>query len=1353
MKILTKISLKKLFIVFFFSVISVFSLQHSNVASAAIAPSFDTSSTAAVSGAGTLTWTHTVTTTGARRILVVSFMNRNVSVSALASSVTYNGVALTSLGSVQTGSGGNYDEIWYLLNPATGAHSVTITVAANGGSEILNAVASSWLNVDQTTPFGTPVAVYNPGYSAGAQTQLVSPTTIYDTVLDSIILNNSALITHTGTTTTVNSSTGSYSDFQDQTPGTASSTTINYTNSALADIGIVAAPMHGSDGTFTISGSVYNDANNNGIKDAGETGYAGATVTLSGAATATATSASDGSYSFPNLVAGSYTVTITAPTGYAASSTNPVTSTISSNSTINFGLHPTVYYSISGFAFNDANSNGIKDAGETGYAGAIIKLSGLSTASTTSAADGSYSFSNLPTGNYTVTVTVPAGLVATSTNPVSISLGANNVTNFGLGVAPAPVAMPVVSWGKPISASTTSGTNAVTNLNTAPGNLTTNATYDVLNNYNWQSTVVPAWVALDLSTVPVGQRGKVDLLWYNNTNAYQCCLIGSGGSFSGLPSNYTIEANAAAGGTAAPATGWLTLTTVTGNVYHEREHVIDLTGYNWVRMNISTVNGTDTTVQLMHLDIFDLSGTAGVPQDSWFFIGDSITLSAVNYAQVFFQSVLNFTYSTQIKSQLPSYYPAQTDGGIVGASTSDGVNNISAWLAAFPGRYVDVSYGTNDATGNVAPATFYNNYVTIIQAILNAGKIPLVSKIPWASNTTTQANVPALNAQIDSLYLNFPQIVKGPDFYKFFYNNQSEMGSGGVHPVSQGYADMRNLWACSSLVNVYQVARATVAASANCSALMTYIPSSSAPYSISGSVYNDANRNGIKDAGETAYAGAIVTLSGAASVTTTSAADGSYSFSNLVSGNYTLTITVPAGLLVTSTNPVSITALSANNTTNFGLAPPYTISGTVFNDTNRNGTKDAGETAYAGATVALSGASSATATSAADGSYSFPNLAAGNYTVTITVPGGLVATSTNPVLITALSANNTTNFGLAPATIFYSISGNVFIDSNNNGVKDVGENTGVQTTLTLSGGSNLSTVSAIDGTYSFINLPAGNYTVKITVPNSYAPSSNTSVSLALSANNTTNFGLVYAAGGGFSSSVPVANPITTPVTPIVVPVTPQTPTPITPVTAPIVAVPQNSPNPSNFIPAAPSRLVKINNTYYIIQNTQKYAIPSSRILFTYGFDFNNAVAPTNDELALPVSSNLMLKDGSLVRFTGDRRIYIISNSLRRPFASQRLFLKLGYKLKGVLRLSVADGANIPLGDIIKNSSAAHFVGTDIVYKNTIYYIDVDGLHAYSSLDVYNSWHKFNDFSAVAKANNNDLLLPKKDPRPKRLMNQ
>lgn len=66
-------------------------------------------------------------------------------------------------------------------------------------------------------------------------------------------------------------------------------------------------------------------------------------------------------------------------------------------------------------------------------------------------------------------------------------------------------------------------------------------------------------------------------------------------------------------------------------------------------------------------------------------------------------------------------------------------------------------------------------------------------------------------------------------------------------------------------------------------------------YTISGNLYLDANRNGIKDAEGSFGAGTGITLSGGASLTTMTDASGNYNFSGLYAGTYTVTLTIPAG--------------------------------------------------------------------------------------------------------------------------------------------------------------------------------------------------------------------------------------------------------------------------------------------------------------------------------------------------------------------------------------------------------------------------------------------------------------------------
>lgn len=135
-------------------------------------------------------------------------------------------------------------------------------------------------------------------------------------------------------------------------------------------------------------------------------------------------------------------------------------------------------------------------------------------------------------------------------------------------------------------------------------------------------------------------------------------------------------------------------------------------------------------------------------------------------------------------------------------------------------------------------------------------------------------------------------------------------------------------------------------------------------YSISGSI-----RNAIA----TPFSGLTVTLSGSQSATTTTDAQGNYSFANLPTGNYTVT---PSGAnYIFEPGSRTFTNLSANQTANFLLSfAQYSISGRIMG-ANGQPMQSVG--------VTLSGSTNASTTTDANGNYLFNNLiAGGNYTLT-----------------------------------------------------------------------------------------------------------------------------------------------------------------------------------------------------------------------------------------------------------------------------------------------------------------------------------------------------------------------------------
>lgn len=121
-----------------------------------------------------LTWSHTVTSTGTNRILIVGVAMRNAAAQTVAANgVTYNGVVLTQLDAQDVASASRI-EMWYLLNPPTGANTVSVTTTADVR---MAAGATSYTGVDQTTPFGTQSK--NSGSSFG--TDVITATVTSDT--------------------------------------------------------------------------------------------------------------------------------------------------------------------------------------------------------------------------------------------------------------------------------------------------------------------------------------------------------------------------------------------------------------------------------------------------------------------------------------------------------------------------------------------------------------------------------------------------------------------------------------------------------------------------------------------------------------------------------------------------------------------------------------------------------------------------------------------------------------------------------------------------------------------------------------------------------------------------------------------------------------------------------------------------------------------------------------------------------------------------------------------------------------------------------------------------------------------
>jgi hypothetical protein len=181
---------------------------------------------------------------------------------------------------------------------------------------------------------------------------------------------------------------------------------------------------------------VWSDDNRDGVQDPGEGGIPGVTVTLQlpGGGISTTTTNASGFYSFTNLISGTYRITFTAPSGYVFSPQDASGDTSDSDADpgtgatppfpLNFGDSDQTWdaglwapVSLGNFVWFDMDQDGVQDGGEMGVADVLVTLqTPTTTLTTTTDANGIYSFTNLISGTYSLTFTAPAGFSITLRN-------------------------------------------------------------------------------------------------------------------------------------------------------------------------------------------------------------------------------------------------------------------------------------------------------------------------------------------------------------------------------------------------------------------------------------------------------------------------------------------------------------------------------------------------------------------------------------------------------------------------------------------------------------------------------------------------------------------------------------------------------------------------------------------------------------------------------------------------------------------------------------------------------------------------------------------------------------------------
>ena len=194
-------------------------------------------------------------------------------------------------------------------------------------------------------------------------------------------------------------------------------------------------------GTGIIKGTIFNDANGNGVRDSGEANLAGWTIQASQNGKVVTTALSDiTGYELTGLPSGTYLITEVPMPGYRLSTpAASYTVTISGQQTLTVGAFgDTTRPLLGGLIFSDAKNTGKYVAGDPVLQGWVVDAiaAGRVVATAVSNASGVYSFTGLNAGTtYTITEVVKSGHHQTSpvgSYVVAPTVGqVSNQLNFG----------------------------------------------------------------------------------------------------------------------------------------------------------------------------------------------------------------------------------------------------------------------------------------------------------------------------------------------------------------------------------------------------------------------------------------------------------------------------------------------------------------------------------------------------------------------------------------------------------------------------------------------------------------------------------------------------------------------------------------------------------------------------------------------------------------------------------------------------------------------------------------------------------------------------------------------------------
>jgi hypothetical protein len=802
--------------------------------------------------------------------------------------------------------------------------------------------------------------------------------------------------------------------------------------------GSVLAYFHdwGSLGDF-----VWSDTNGNGIQDAGEPGISGLTVTLTGPVSATAVTGANGEYSFMGLSAGTYTVSVATPAGLTpspvlAAGSLPATDSDGSgatvtlaageaNPTIDFGFVPPRFV-LGDRVWSDTNGDGVQDAGEAGINGVTVTISGPGgyTATTTTVGDGIYAFNNLLGGTYTVCTTsgIPAGDMQTydldglsSPNCATVTVGPST-TAVDFGYKPPRFSLGDRVWtdvnGNGAQDAGEAGITGVTVTITGTGGFSATTTTAADGIYGFSDLLAGTYTVCTTAGIPAGDTQTYDLDGVLTPNCATVVLATANRNdvdFGYTPPRYAI--------------GDRVWNDVNGNGVQEAGE----SGLNGVTITISGLGGftgtavtagdgiyafggllagpytvcTTTGLPAGYTQTYDLDGV-GTPNCTAVTVGPSTT-------------AVDFGYQPPRFSVGDRVWSDANGNGIQDAGEA-GLTGVTVAISGPGGYSATTTTGANGMYG-------FSGLLAGSYTVCTTAGIPSGYSETYDLDGTSSPNCATITVGPSTTDVDFgytaPRFSVGDRVWNDVNGNgvqdAGEAGLNGVTVTISGSGGFTGtavtagdgMYAFSNLLaGTYTVCTMTGlpvgytqtydldgVGTPNC-ATMTVGPSTTAVdfgytaprFSVGDRVWNDANGNGVQDAGEVGINGVTVMITGAGgyTATTTTAGDGTYSLGNLLAGTYTVCTTagVPSGYTPTydldgtaTPNCAAVTVGPSTTAVDFGYKAPSSASGFTTFTQGGWGAKPAGNnpgklllsnfaTVYPGGSVTIGGTKTLKFTSA-----------------------------------------------------------------------------------------------------------------------------------------------------------------------------------------------------------------------------------------------------------------------------------------------------------------------------------------------------------------------------------------------------